>query len=138
MAEAKDRLSGVRVLVVEDEFLIADDLARALRKCGADPIGPVGTADEARKLIKKEPPDAAILDLNLHGEVATDLIEQLSSEKVPCLILSGYSVESFPGNFRETPSLEKPVAYERVTDELAKVLKQRNGQPPASRAASPI
>ena len=107
------------MLVVEDEYLIADDLVRALRKSGAEPVGPVGTVAEAQRLLEKERPDAAILDLHLRGESASGLVEQLAADQVPCLIVSGYSEQSFPDEFRHFPSLEKPVVYDRVTEKLA-------------------
>lgn len=126
MAGKKSSLDGARILVVEDEFFIADDLVRALRKSGAKPVGPVGSAADARRLLKKERPDAAILDLNLRGEIASDLIEQLADERVPCLIVSGYSEQSFPEEFKHFPSFEKPVAYHRVTEKLAQILDGTN------------
>jgi DNA-binding response OmpR family regulator len=123
---AENRLAGTRVLVVEDEFLIADDLARALRQCGAELIGPAGTLADADRLIRSsEPPDAAILDLNLHGEDSAGLVEQLSERGIPCLILSGYSERSFPDRIRGLPKLEKPVPYDRVTRTLADIIESR-------------
>ena len=122
MAERQNRLAGARVLVVEDEFLIADDLVRALSRFGAEPIGPVGTITDALRALKKERPDAAILDLNLRGEVASGLVDKLAEDEVPCLIVSGYSERSFPDEFSHFPSLEKPVSYERVAEKLAQIL----------------
>lgn len=122
MAEQQDSLAGVRVLVVEDEYLIADDLMRALRKAGAEPVGPAGTVAEARRLILEERPGAAILDLNLRGEMASGLVELLTGSNVPFLIVSGYGEQSFPTELSHFPSLEKPIAYDRVTEKLAQVL----------------
>lgn len=70
-------LEGARVLIVEDEFFIADDLARALRNAGADTIGPVSSIREAEILMRRGHLDSAILDLNLHGEMAGDFAERL-------------------------------------------------------------
>ena len=122
MAGRQTNLEGVRVLVVEDEYFIADDLVRALLKCGAEPIGPASTVAGARRLMAEGRLDAAILDLNLRGEIAFGLVELLANDHVPCLIVSGYSENSFPAEFSHFPSLEKPVVYEQVTEKLAQVL----------------
>lgn len=68
--DGTSQLQGARVLVVEDEYLIADDLASALRKAGAETVGPVSTIDEAEELVRQKPLDAAIVDLNLRGAMA--------------------------------------------------------------------
>ena len=125
MTNRQNSLAGARVLVVEDEFLIADDLARALRRCGAEPVGPVGTISDAHRLITNELPDAAILDLNLHGVNAAELVEHLADNHVPCLIVSGYGERSFPQGLRAVASLEKPVSYDQVTKKLADVIQAK-------------
>ncbi len=116
------RLDGAKVLVVEDEYFIADDLARALDAAGADPIGPAGTVDQARRLLKNQRVDAAILDLNLRGDMAVDFVEQLSAAGVPCVIVSGYGRGSLPESLEAIPSLEKPVSYEKVIEMVRNVL----------------
>lgn len=112
-------LEGVCVLVLEDEFFLADDLARALRDAGARPVGPVGTIREAEKLISRERVDAAILDLNLRGEMASDFIERLAATDLPCLIVSGYARDGVPEAVSQVPRLEKPVSPSSVIDQLA-------------------
>lgn len=124
MANRHGRLTGARVLVVEDEFFIADDLAKALRRSGAQPIGPVGTVEEARHLFEQERPDAVILDVNLRGEIPSTLVNRLAADRVPCLVVSGYGENSLPDAFRSLPRLEKPVVYDRVTEILAQLLDQ--------------
>jgi DNA-binding response OmpR family regulator len=111
-------LEGTRVLVLEDEFFMADDLARALRKAGAEPIGPVGTVAEAESLVKSQQPDAAILDLNLRGEMADGFARRLSRTKLPCVIVSGYGAAAMP-SVSDISWLEKPVSPARVIETLA-------------------
>ena len=82
-------LQGSRVLILEDEYFLADDLARALRERGAEPVGPVSSVSEAEKLLARERLDAAILDLNLHGAMATEFVTRLAETRLPCLIVSG-------------------------------------------------
>jgi DNA-binding response OmpR family regulator len=119
---SKDRpLQGARVLVLEDEFFMADDLARALRSAGAEPIGPAGTIDEAETLVELERPDAAILDLNLHGAMADGFARRLSGKKLPCVIVSGYGAAAMP-SVSDIRWLEKPVSPARVLETLASEL----------------
>lgn len=117
--QRRSRLEGVRVLILEDEFYLADDLARALRDVGADPVGPVGTLEEAEDLVESGRFDAAVLDLNLHGEMAADFIRRLATAKVPCLIVSGYAEDALPESVVGIRRLEKPVSPSAVIECLA-------------------
>lgn len=112
-------LKGAKVLILEDEYFLADDLARALRDAGAQPVGPVNTVQQAEELVASESPDAAILDLNLRGEMASDFVERLSTTDVRCVIVSGYAIDAFPELVCNAPRLEKPVSPAFVVDSLA-------------------
>jgi DNA-binding response OmpR family regulator len=116
--EENRSLQGARVLIVEDEFFMADDLARALRSAGAEPIGPVGSVQEAESLVAAEHPNAAILDLNLRGHMADAFARRLSRTKLPCVIVSGYGAASMPA-VSDMVWLEKPVSPVRVIETLA-------------------
>jgi len=113
------RLEGAKVLILEDEYFIADDLARALHSVGAKTIGPAATIEQAKLLLAEQPVDAAILDLNLCGDMAIELVEELCTPGFPCVIVSGYGRESLPESLSNIPSLEKPVRYEKVVATLA-------------------
>lgn len=108
MQDAKS-LEGIRVLVMEDEYLIADDLARALKAAGAVPVGPAPTVERAEELLTGTRVDAAILDLNLHGNMASGFVERLVATGLPCLIVSGYSEDAMPAAVEGVPRLEKPI-----------------------------
>ena len=112
-------LQGARVLILEDEFFIADDLARALRDAGGEPIGPVGTVEQAEKMIAEERLDAAILDLNLRGDMASEFIERLAATDLTCLIVSGYGEDALPRSVSNVPRIEKPVSPSSVVQTLA-------------------
>ena len=107
---ASEALTDVRVLIVEDEFLLADDLARALKAAGGHPVGPASTIRQAEDLIKRERVDAAIVDLNLNGEMASEFAEGLASRNLPCLIVSGYAHDGLPETVSTIPRIEKPVS----------------------------
>lgn len=111
---ASETLTDARVLIVEDEFLLADDLARALKAAGGEPVGPVSTIRQAEELIKRERIDAAIVDLNLHGEMASEFAERLASANLPCLIVSGYAHDGLPETVSTIPRIEKPVSPDKV------------------------
>lgn len=118
-------LNGIRVLVLEDEFLLADDLARCLEDAGAETIGPVNTVEQAEKLLEVDLPDAAIVDLNLRGEMASGFIERLAATRLPCLIVSGYGDDAVPQSVNRVPRLEKPVSPAAVIERLAAELVRR-------------
>lgn len=115
-------LQGIRVLVVEDEYFIADDLARALRAAGAVPIGPVASVEDAQEMLDKQRPDAAILDLNLRGVIASGLVERVAREKLPTIVVSGYGERGLPELDVTLPRLEKPVDCKLVVKTLAEEL----------------
>lgn len=113
------RLQGARVLIVEDEFLIADDLARTLTRAGAVPIGPAASVQHAKAELSREPVDAAVIDLNLRGDMAFGFAEEVAASKLPCVIVSGYGRASLPESLGDVPSLEKPVSPEKIVAVLA-------------------
>ena len=115
----KQPLKGARVLIVEDEFFLADDLARALREAGGNPVGPVPTVAEAEQLLVRERVDAAILDLNLRGEMASEFVERLAAADMPCLIVSGYGEDFMADSLNRVRRLEKPVSPASVMEVLA-------------------
>ncbi|WFU69188.1 response regulator [Bradyrhizobium sp. CB2312] len=79
-----------RILVVEDEYLIAMELEVTLRTAGYRLIGQVPDVSAALKLLKAERPDAAILDVNLDGQRVTPVAEVLQAVFVPFILASGY------------------------------------------------
>lgn len=119
---ASELLSDRRVLILEDEFLLADDLARALKAVGGEPVGPVSTIKEAEEIVRREQVDAAIIDLNLHGQMASDFAERLAATNLPCLIVSGYAHDGLPRTVSSIPRIEKPVSPAAVLKALEQEL----------------
>ena len=109
-----DSLAGKRILVVENEYFIASDLARALRTADAVVIGPVGDLGRGLALLAIERPDAAILDVNLEGETSFPLADRLAERAVPYLFLTGYDGWALPGGYRAAPRVAKPFPMEAV------------------------
>ncbi|WP_406857947.1 response regulator [Alsobacter sp. KACC 23698] len=115
------RLDQHRILVVEDENLIALDLAHALRRLGAEVIGPAASVSKARALISdaKGPISMAILDINLHGELVFPLAEELRARQVPFLFASGYAQPVLPERYANVPIWGKPLDSEAFAKALA-------------------
>ena len=113
MSELQGRrtLSGRCVLVVEDEYFVADDIERAIRRLGADVVGPVPTRDEALEILAAPPSriDLAVLDINLRGETVFPVADALVAGGVPFVFATGYEQTSVPGRFEQIPRWEKPV-----------------------------
>lgn len=84
-------LDGKRVLILEDEALIALTLTDAVRDAGCEVVGPVGTIEAALELIRQNPPDIAVLDVNLAGKGSAPVAEALRSLGVPWVYCTGYA-----------------------------------------------
>ena len=102
------RLAGVRVLVVEDDMLIAIHVEEALRDLGCIVVGPVGKLDDALRLADGESLDAAILDVNVRGGHVYPVAERLRARGIPFALASGYGDWALPEAFRDQPRLTKP------------------------------
>ncbi|WP_201842033.1 response regulator [Microvirga zambiensis] len=102
-------LAHCRILVVEDEYFIADEMALALRAFGAEVIGPVPTMDKAIKIVEStEPIHAAILDVNLKGARVFPLADILGERGIPFVFATGYSGTAIPAAYEAVPLWEKP------------------------------
>jgi CheY-like chemotaxis protein len=112
-------LAGRRVLVVEDEYFVADDLDRALKTLGAEVVGPFASREKALEaFISGEPFDIAVLDINLQGEAIYPVADVLLEAGVPFVFATGYDKASLPEPYRDIPRWEKPFD----PGELAKAL----------------
>jgi AmiR/NasT family two-component response regulator len=117
MAEPLDRC---RILVVEDESLIAMDLEGMLRRAGCVVVGPVSRVAAATRRIADRPPDLALLDVNLgNGETVYALADALAELRVPFVFLTGYGREALPERFRQRPIAGKPYSARRLLATLA-------------------
>jgi len=120
---SEHQLEGLRILVVEDEYLIADDMRGALLDAGAEVLGPVPTATAAMSLVAAEPRlDAALLDINLGGTMVFELADTLASRAVPFVFATGYDDSAIPDRFSAVPRLEKPVKPRKVLAALGPLL----------------
>lgn len=117
-------LSGLNVLVVEDMFMLAQDLAEQLIGAGCTVVGPAPTVQQALDEIDGIALHGAVLDVNLRGERSFPLAEHLTRDGVPFIFLTGYdSATVFPDSFRDTPKLTKPVDYNLLIEAVARFRK---------------
>jgi CheY-like chemotaxis protein len=101
-------LTGYRILVVEDEWLIASVIEKVLQDLGCVVVGPVGRLDAALQRAKDETLDAAILDVSIRGGKVYPVAEQLATRGIPFVLASGYGDWLLPEIFRDQPRLFKP------------------------------
>jgi CheY-like chemotaxis protein len=122
---AADRvLDGYCILVVEDNFFIAEDVCDSLHQAGAEIVGPVGNIDEALQLARKtQNLDCAVLDLNLHGETVEEIARVLHDRSVGFFFVTGYETGGISEAFSGVPRLIKPFNGET----LITMVRQQSG-----------
>jgi CheY-like chemotaxis protein len=113
-------LRGCRVLLLEDEFFVADDIAQALALAGAEILGPFTRHAEALKAIESGlAVDLGVLDINLQGEVSFAVADRLKAEGIPFVFATGYEEASIPQSHRQAPRWEKPFRPEALAEAMA-------------------
>lgn len=116
-------LRECRVLVVEDEYMLADELQMELGDLGAVVLGPFGTVEDAVAAIAAEPDmDGAILDANLRGEMVFPAADLLLERGVPFVFTTGYDASVFPSRFEHIVRCEKPISMKRVTQAIGRAI----------------
>ncbi len=124
-SSAAESLAQCRVLVVEDEFYLADDMAVALRKLGAEVVGPVPTKDKALALLASEDTiDAAVLDINLKGQTVYPVADALAERGVPFVFATGYDQAAVPPEYQRVPLWEKPFKPEALARALPSLMQR--------------
>jgi DNA-binding response OmpR family regulator len=113
----------MRILVVEDEWVIACDVAAALVRMGHEVVGPAGSIRIALKILSETKCDATILDINLAGTSAEPIAEDLRKRGIPFLVVSGYATDQRSGALAEAPFLAKPYDTAKLAD-MINVLQQ--------------
>lgn len=118
---------SLRVLVVEDEFLVAIVLEEDLRTFGIDIVGPYSSLEPATEAARKEIYDLAILDINLNGTMVYPLAEELIERGTPLLFLSGYESVHLPERLRTVPRLSKPYYTKALVDLIYELVNRPRG-----------
>jgi DNA-binding response OmpR family regulator len=97
-----------RILIVEDDVLLAMDLAEQLEALGFDVVGPCMSVAQALSAYEEEGCDVAVLDINLGKETSEIVAKRLRAEEVPFIVASGYSNEQWPPVFLGEAAVSKP------------------------------
>jgi CheY-like chemotaxis protein len=122
-------LPPLRILVAEDEGLIALNLELMLRHFGCEIVGPVSEIDDIVDTARKHNPDGAFLDVNLRGRKVFDVLPEMMGLGVPCVLSSGYDDPMlFPAAFRDMPRIAKPfdeMALRRACAEFGSLAEAR-------------
>ena len=136
-----DSAKKPRVLVVEDEALVAMSICDDLNELGWLPVGPYANLADAAQAAVSETFDVALVDINLHNEMSYPLIGRLMERKVPTALVTAYSEDGIPDRFKTLLLMKKPYSLAGLSSLLdaltAKVrtsgrLKLRSGEGPAT------
>ena len=116
-------LAGIRVLVIEDEALIAALVEDMLTELGATVIGPAATVAKGLALAESETIDAAVLDVNLNSESVDPIVDKLKALRVPFVFATGYGEAGVP-KAAGAPVIEKPYTREALANALARIARR--------------
>ena len=115
--DGEDRLlAGLKILVVEDEALIAMEVEEMVAAMGAEVVGAFSRVPDALAALERETVAGAILDIQLDGDTTLSLVDVLLERQCPILFVTGGAPESIPENYRQLPRVSKPfnhVDFER-------------------------
>ena len=126
MQDPGDVLRGRRVMIVEDEMLVAMELESVVTDQGCAVVGPASTAQKALALLQEERPDAAILDVNLNGTTAAPVAAALNAQGVPFVLATGYDEgQALQPELRGAPRVDKPVNHEQLVRTLVQILEAK-------------
>lgn len=112
--EKSRRLSGLAVLVLEDDYYLADDARQVLEDAGARVIGPCADAAEASALADETRPDCAIVDVNLGDGPNFAPAQALLASGVPVIFITGYDHNVIPAALSHVPCLQKPTQSHKI------------------------
>ena len=120
-------LVGKKVLIVEDEMLIAFDLMDTFGDAGAAAIGPAGTLEQAFEAFEKDQTDVAILDIDLRGVSVFPFAEALVERNVPIVFHSGHGMlENLETRFPDAAICPKPASKEELINKVSSLLTDKN------------
>jgi CheY-like chemotaxis protein len=113
---------GKRIILIEDEALVAMELEASLSGAGYQIVGEAGNLEQAKRLIAGTACDAALLDVNLAGHPVDELVAALKQKNVPFAFVTGYGRAGLPDGCREAMVVEKPFSRERLLAAVASLL----------------
>jgi len=126
-------VAGNRIMVVEDEALVAMALRESLDEMGFSVIGPYSRISEAMIALRNNHIDAAVLDVNLGGELIYPLADVLAADRVPFVFITGYGAEEIEPRYAHVPILQKPIEAGALKTVLLRPATAGTAEPAAGR-----
>lgn len=125
MGQNGEFCQGLRVLLVEDEAIIAMLTEHMLREMGCEHVNVVGSVARALSAIERDPPDIAVLDVNLRGEMVLPVAQKLAKAGIPFAFATGYGKTEMLAEFHHYPILQKPFDIPDLENALRSALMGR-------------
>jgi DNA-binding response OmpR family regulator len=111
-----------KILIVEDEVLVALDLSMQLEDEGYECLGPARTPAEALAILDKDDPDFAVLDVNLDGTTSIEVARRLSDMELPFVYVSGYGDRGVIEDMPAAPLVQKPLRFDLLSSMISATL----------------
>ncbi len=135
MQAHREALVGKRILVVEDQVLIAMLVEETLQDLGCELVGPVATLEDALAAVRQYQLDGALLDANLRGENTSRAAEALAGNAVPFILVTGYARrDADPPAFKAAPRVQKPFEPDDLANRMVEIFGGGGGKLEAPRA----
>jgi len=128
----KRKLPGCRILVVEDDYFIANDVSDFLSALDCDVVGPFSSIEDSLREIDHRLPDGAVLDVNVAGRAVYPLARVLMQRKVPLLFVTGYDSRNISQTFKAVPHLTKPISANRLQNAVIQMILDAQMADPAN------
>ena len=119
-------MARVGILVVEDEWLVAEEHRLVLEEAGYDVVGPAPSVRLAGRLIESQPVAAAVLDIGLNGETSAPLVPYLQERNIPFIFVSGYVSADVPASLINHQILAKPIIATALVAAVGKMLDEHS------------
>lgn len=117
-------LAGRSVLVLEDDFYLADDARQILEDAGASVLGAFSTVKDALNLLDQTKPDCALVDVNLGAGPNFESARAIRSRDIPLIFMTGYDATTIPAEFANAPCLQKPADARRLLAVVAALFRR--------------
>ncbi|WP_455973160.1 hypothetical protein [Methylorubrum populi] len=124
----QDALTGCNILVVEDDYFVANDIVQLLKSAGATILGPVPSIEASMEILKQQLPTIAILDIKIHDGLSFDVADYLLASSIPFIFFSGYEQKMLPEKYKSAHCLLKPALASDVLRELASAISNAASQ----------
>ena len=118
-SELVSGIDGCRVLVVEREYILVDDLKKELEVHGAKVAGPIGNLGAAQDQVSRDSFDVAVIDIKLGNKSAWSIADELMRGNIPFAFVTGYAAGGIPERFRHMVRWEKPCDMSKLTEDIS-------------------